>query len=96
MSDAVDDVGLAGHSSGVVTHHVSPRRVRPNEPPGAELGDFERADVGGLGTEDAAPCFLRARLGAPVTLELEDEEEECDVQEKKDEGDFGSHEGRKG
>ena len=29
--------GLAGHSRGLVSHHVSPRRARANEPPGAVL-----------------------------------------------------------
>ena len=54
-------------------------------------GDFKRADVGGLGAEDAAARLLPAFLRAPAALELEDEEEQGDVQEKEDERDFGAH-----
>ena len=62
--------------------------------PGSGAGDLERADVGGLGPEHAPAGLERGGLGAPATLELEDEKEQRDVQEYQYERDFGAHGGR--
>lgn len=62
---------------------------------GIAAGNHERADVGGLGTEDEGPRLLPTLLDAPAALELKDEEEEGDVQEKQDERDFGAHDGER-
>ena len=58
---------------------------------GTAAGDFERADVRGLGPQDEGALLDVAGLDEPGALELEDEEEERDVQENEDEGDFGAH-----